>query len=69
MAGSPHAPTVMHHIRTPDELGARAAEVFDWITSGRITVSIGARYPISHVADAFRALESRSTTGKVVLHH
>lgn len=62
-------PTVMHHIRTPEELNDRAAQVRDRITSGMVSVSIGARYPITEVADAFRVLESRSTTGKIVLHH
>ncbi|WP_198169871.1 zinc-binding dehydrogenase [Agromyces laixinhei] len=30
---------------------------------------IAARYRIGEVAEAFRALESRSTTGKIVLEH
>ena len=62
-------PTVMHHISTSAELNGRAAQVFDWITSGKLGVSIGARYPIAEVAEAFRALESRRTVGKVVLRH
>lgn len=62
-------PTVMHHIRTSEELNRRAEDVFGWIESGQVKVSIGARYPVADVADAFRALESRATTGKVVLIH
>ncbi len=62
-------PTVMHHIRTSDELNRRAADVFGWIESGQVKVSIGAHYPVADVVDAFQALESRATTGKVVLHH
>lgn len=62
-------PTVVHHIRTPEELGARAAEVFALAASGRITTHIGGRYDIADVAEAFRALESRGTTGKLVLTH
>jgi NADPH:quinone reductase len=62
-------PTVMHHIRTSEELNRRAGDVFGWITAGKVKVSIGARYPVRDVVNAFRALESRSTTGKVVLLH
>lgn len=62
-------PTVMHHIRTSEELNRRAEDVFGWIESGQVKVSIGARHPVADVADAFRALESRATTGKVVLLH
>ena len=62
-------PTVMHHIRTAEELNRRATEVFDWVASGKVSVSVGARYPIADVVGAFRALESRGTTGKVVLQH
>lgn len=62
-------PTVVHHVRTPEELGRRASDVFGWIAAGDLRVSIGGRYPISEVAEAFRQLESRSTTGKIILTH
>jgi NADPH2:quinone reductase len=62
-------PTVMHHVRTQEELVARAADVFRWIASGDLQVSIGGRFPVSDVAEAFRRLESRSTTGKIILTH
>jgi NADPH2:quinone reductase len=62
-------PTVMHHVRTQEELAARAADVFRWIASGDLQVSIGGRFPVSDVAEAFRRLESRSTTGKIILTH
>lgn len=62
-------PTVVHHVRTPQELAKRAEDVFGWITSGDLRVSIGGTYPISSVGEAFSALESRRTTGKIVLTH
>ena len=62
-------PTVMHHIGTAAELNRRAAEVFGWIASGKLRVDIGARFAIADVGEAFTALESRGTTGKVVLRH
>ncbi|WP_241490363.1 quinone oxidoreductase family protein [Leucobacter chromiiresistens] len=62
-------PTVMHHIRTSEELNRRAADMFDWIREGRVKVSIGNRYPVAEVSDAFRALEARETQGKALLIH
>lgn len=62
-------PTIVHHVRSPQELAARAQEVFSWISSGDLKVSIGAKYPISNLPDAFEALEGRQTTGKVILEH
>lgn len=60
-------PTIVHHVRTQKELAARAQDVFSWISSSDLRVSIGDVYPISKVSDAFAALESRKTTGKIVL--
>jgi NADPH:quinone reductase len=62
-------PTVDHYTRTPEELRDRAAEVFRWIAEGTLKVNVGARYPVALVGEAFAALESRRTTGKVLLTH
>jgi NADPH2:quinone reductase len=62
-------PTVVHHVRTPEELGRRAADVFGWIAAGDLRVSIGGRFPVAEAAEAFQQLESRSTTGKIILTH
>ena len=60
-------PTLGHHTATRDELRARAGDLFGWILEGRLTVRIGATYPLAEVAEAHRALEGRRTTGKVLL--
>lgn len=60
-------PTLAHYIQTPAELAARAKDLFDWITDNRLHVRIGARFPFTDAAGAHRALESRATTGKVLL--
>lgn len=62
-------PTVADHVRTADEIRGRTDEIFAWIRSGDLKVSIGARYSIAEVAEAFTALESRATTGKIILEH
>jgi NADPH2:quinone reductase len=60
-------PSVVHYTATTEELRRRTDEVFGWIDSGQLTVTIGGRYPKSEVREAFTALESRRTTGKLVL--
>lgn len=60
-------PTLAHYMRTPEELRARADDLFAWIASGRLKVRIGAKYPLKAAAEAQQALESRKTTGKVLL--
>ena len=62
-------PTVVDHVRTPEELRSRTDEIFEWIRSGDLTVHIGDRFPLTEVAAAFTALESRATTGKIILEH
>ncbi|WP_434592425.1 quinone oxidoreductase family protein [Brevibacterium sp. 1718] len=62
-------PTVVDHVRTPEELRSRTDEIFEWIRSGDLTVHIGDRFPLAEVAAAFTALESRATTGKIILEH
>ena len=59
--------TLAHYTRTPEELRTRAADLFAWIAEGRIKVRVGATYPLAAAADAQRALEGRTTTGKVLL--
>ncbi|HEY8208359.1 MAG TPA: quinone oxidoreductase [Myxococcaceae bacterium] len=45
----------------------RSAELFGWIRSGRVKVSIWKTFPLSQGAEAHRALEGRGTTGKILL--
>lgn len=52
---------------TPDELAERANELFATISRGEITVQIAGAYPLSEVAAAHQALESREAAGKVIL--
>lgn len=62
-------PSVAHYTQTAEELRRRATELFGWIEAGQLRVTIGHRYPISSIRQAFEALESRRTTGKVLLTH
>ncbi|MBI4899373.1 MAG: quinone oxidoreductase [Actinobacteria bacterium] len=60
-------PTLAYYVATRDELRWRGDEVFEAVRTGKLTVRIGARFPLADAAEAHRALEGRETTGKVVL--
>ncbi|MFP5333341.1 MAG: quinone oxidoreductase family protein [Acidimicrobiia bacterium] len=60
-------PTLGDYIATREELLERTGDLFGWIEAGTLEVRISARYPMERTADAHRALESRQTTGKVLL--
>jgi len=60
-------PTLAHHVESREELLARAADVFGWITSGTVDFRIGARYPLAQARRAHEDLEGRRTTGKLLL--
>ncbi|MCV6987660.1 quinone oxidoreductase [Mycobacterium shinjukuense] len=60
-------PSLAHFIRTGEEFGWRAAELFDVLGSGAVTVDVGGRYRLSDAARAHQDLEGRKTTGSIVL--
>ena len=37
------------------------------VADGSLHVAIGGRYPLEHAADAYRDLEGRRTTGKLLI--
>ncbi|WP_262297768.1 quinone oxidoreductase family protein [Microvirga sesbaniae] len=55
------------HIPTPRLLRERAARLFDWVASGAVRAHIGGTYPLADAAKAHAALESRATSGKLLL--
>jgi NADPH2:quinone reductase len=48
-------------------LERRAADVLGWVASGKLSVRIGASFPLAEAGEAHRQLEARKTTGKVIL--
>ena len=60
-------PSLAHYIAAPGELAWRAGDLMTLIRSGRLRVRISATYPLADAAQAHRDLESRKTTGKLVL--
>jgi NADPH2:quinone reductase len=55
------------HVHTPTLLRAHTAQLFDWIASGDLKVMIGDTYPLAEAARAHADVESRATTGKLLL--
>ena len=60
-------PTLANYVSTPQELDTAAGELFDLVARGVIRKAEPKRFPLSQAADAHRALESRQTTGSLVL--
>ena len=59
--------TFYDHIHTPDLLRTRSRQLFDWIESGALRVTVGGTYPLAEAAQAHADMESRRTTGKLLL--
>jgi len=55
------------HVRTPERLRSRSAQLFEWIRDGQLKVAIGGVYPLAQAARAHADMESRLTTGKLLL--
>jgi NADPH2:quinone reductase len=60
-------PTFRDHILTRAALLAHSAGLFTLVADGRLSIEIGGRYPLAEAAQAHRDLESRATTGKLLL--
>ncbi|MGF6176291.1 quinone oxidoreductase family protein [Ensifer sp. 4252] len=52
---------------TPSSLTADLGDLFRRVGDGRLKVYVGGRFPLTQAAEAHRAMETRSTTGKIVL--
>ena len=50
-----------------EELEQRAGDVLGWVKSGELKLRVEHVFPLSEAVEAHRQLESRATTGKVVL--
>jgi NADPH2:quinone reductase len=60
-------PNLSHHVSTRAELAARADEVFTAVAAGALAVTIDRCLPLAQAAEAHRLLESRATSGKLLL--
>jgi NADPH2:quinone reductase len=60
-------PTLFNYIYTREEYEHYTAELFDLIAKGELNIKIHEVYPLSEVARAHADIESRKTTGKLLL--
>ena len=60
-------PSLGHYSATREELLSRAGDVLDWVANGRLKLRVEKTMALSDAADAHRELESRRTTGKLLL--
>ncbi len=60
-------PTLWAYLADEREFAWRAADVLHWLASGDVRIDIGAAFPLKDAVAAHRALQGRSTTGKVIL--
>lgn len=55
------------HIHTPELFRAHSTQLFEWIEQGKLKVTIGEVYPLADARRAHEDMESRRTTGKLLL--
>lgn len=60
-------PSLQHYCATREELLWRAGDVLSWVQGGRLELRIERVYKLAEAAEAHRALESRATSGKLLL--
>jgi NADPH:quinone reductase len=59
--------TLFTHIATRESNQAMADDLFAAVTSGKVKIHIGQRYPLEQVQQAHKDLEARKTTGCTIL--
>lgn len=60
-------PTLGHYIAKREDLVATANELFDVVSKGVVKIPVNRKYPLKDAAQAQRDLESRATTGALIL--
>ncbi|GET85560.1 quinone oxidoreductase, putative [Leishmania tarentolae] len=60
-------PTLRDFMHTPEEVQRRTSEVFGWVASKQVQLTIGHEYPLQEAAQALTHLQSRKSTGKLLL--
>lgn len=60
-------PSLFSHVLTTDERLGRWNEIIGWVQAGELDVRIGHTWPLAEAGAAHTALESRATTGKLLL--
>lgn len=51
----------------PQLAGAALGQLIDWVTTGKVNIPVGHTFALADAADAHRLMETRGSTGKIVL--
>src|SRR5215469_10032673 len=60
-------PSLAHHSADRQELLHRSGTILELVRAGELRLRIEKQYPLTEVAQAHRDLESRATTGKLII--
>jgi NADPH2:quinone reductase len=60
-------PSLTHNVTSPADVAWRAGDLFRWIEAGTLDVRVGGTFSLREAANAHRELESRRSTGKILL--
>lgn len=56
------------YLGRPELIAKRLGELVGMVLSGRLSLHIGATFPLAEASEAHRLLESRASMGKIILH-
>jgi NADPH2:quinone reductase len=60
-------PTLTHHLATREAAEEMSRELFEMVTSGKVKIDVARSYRLDDAALVHRELESRATTGSLIL--
>lgn len=60
-------PTVNGYVAERKDLEKYSAELFELVAAGKVNIAVHDVYPLSEVARAHTDIESRKTTGKLLI--
>jgi len=60
-------PSLTHNVASQADVARRAGDLFNWIEAEKLDVRIDKTFPLADAASAHCALESRRTSGKILL--
>jgi NADPH2:quinone reductase len=60
-------PSLTHNVTSRADVAWRAGDLFRWIEAGTLDVRVGRTFSLREAAKAHRELESRRSTGKILL--
>lgn len=60
-------PSLTHNVVSHADVVRRAGDLFGWIEAGKLNVRIGNTFFLTDAANAHREMESRRSTGKIIL--